>query len=159
MKRTIIIALSFFIIIGVVALCLNMAMGNQTVIYLQKVRYETIGYINYYYKFDFSEYIKNLNLSITDTSKLTLELPTRQWENMTSVLNWEPLGNDLALILDYVILIINVLIYPLRVGAYLLRNILAILGVNQDTNQTTNGLAWLVQLVNWLVERIAIPYI
>lgn len=147
------------IFIGVIALAFNIAFGNQTITYVEKVRYNEFGSVFYYYKFNFTEYIQNIEMSITDTSTLTLALPTRTWKQMTDILNWEPLGNDLALILDYVILGLNVLGYPFRIGAYLVKNLLVILGVNRNTADINNGLAWLINLLNWFISSFQIPYV
>lgn len=156
MKNIIIGIVSFLIIIGTIGVAMNLSMGNQTIVYLTKIRMDNGMFV---YKFNWNEYIKNLNLYITDTSKLMLQLPARQWQTLTASNFGTALGNNLALMLDYVILIINVMIYPFRVGAYALRTLLALIGVNSDTNNAYNGLGWLIELVDWFVERIQIPYI
>ena len=148
--------MSFLVIIGVVGVALNLGLGNQTVMYLTKTKIDASGL--YAYEFNFYSYLDNLRMAISNTTELQLELPTRQWEWMTDIWNWEPLGNDLALILDYLIFGLNCLVYPLRIGAYLIRNILAILGINMSTNYAYNGMAWLVQLSQFLIS-IQIPYI
>lgn len=156
MKRTIIIIVSFIILLGAIGVSLNLALGNQTVVYLTKIRMDNGQFI---YKFNFANYLMNITTNVSDTSKLALALPSREWQWMTTITNWEPLGNDLALILDYIIFIINIIIYPFRIGAYLLRSLLTLVGINTDVNNNYNGLAWLIELVNWMVERIQIPYI
>lgn len=145
------------IIMGCIALSFNVAFGNQTITYVERIRLGTTG--AYYYKFNFAEYLQNLTLSISNTSTLTLQMPTRTWQTMTSIIDGEALGNNLALILDYLIMVINIIIYPLRIGAYILKNLTAIIGINQDTTNQYNGMAWLVNLLEWLIARVAIPYI
>lgn len=145
------------IIIGCIALSFNVAFGNQTITYVERIRLGTTG--AYYYKFNFAEYLQNLTLSISNTSTLTLEMPNRTWQTMQSIIDGEALGNNLALILDYLIMVINIIIYPLRIGAYILKNLTAIIGINQDTTNQYNGMAWLVNLLEWLIARVAIPYI
>ena len=161
MKRAILKIITFTIVIGVFALAFNMAFGNQTITYLTKIRVNTTQGNNfYYYKFDFWNYLKNIQLTTSDISVLTFEMPTRTWQSPTDITDFFPIiANDLAVILDYVIMIINILLYPLRVGAYLIRNVLAILGVNTDTTNEYNGLAWLIKFVRDILSRIAIPYI
>lgn len=145
------------IIMGCIALSFNVAFGNQTITYVERIRLGTTG--AFYYKFNFAEYLQNLTLSISNTSTLTLEMPTRTWQTMASIIDGEALGNNLALILDYLIMVINIIIYPLRIGAYILKNLTAIIGINQDTTNQYNGMAWLVNLLEWLIARVAIPYI
>lgn len=145
------------IIMGCIALSFNVAFGNQTITYVERIRLGTTG--AFYYKFNFAEYLQNLTLSISNTSTLTLEMPTKTWQTMTSIIDGEALGNNLALILDYLIMVINIIIYPLRIGAYILKNLTAIIGINQDTTNQYNGMAWLVNLLEWLIARVAIPYI
>lgn len=145
------------IIMGCIALSFNVAFGNQTITYVERIRLGSTG--AFYYKFNFAEYLQNLTLSISNTSTLTLEMPTRTWQTMASIIDGEALGNNLALILDYLIMVINIIIYPLRIGAYILKNLTAIIGINQDTTNQYNGMAWLVNLLEWLIARVAIPYI
>lgn len=158
MKRTIITISTILIILGVIALCLNMALGNQTVTYLKRIYiYETDLT---FYEFNFKDYITNIKLSIDDTSILSLEIPNnRTWQTLGLTDFGEALGNNLAIILNWFLFIINVIIYPFRIGAYILKNILAIIGVNMDTTASENGLAWLISLVNFFIERIQIPYV
>ena len=146
----------FSILIGIVALALNVAFGNETILFLQKIRYPHID--AYYYKFDFARYFQNIEMSITDTSKLALSMPTRTWQQMTASNFGEALSNNMALLLDYVIFIINILIYPMRIGSYIVKNLLTLIGINSQQSDY-NGLYWLMELLNWLIERVEIPYV
>lgn len=163
MKKILISIITFTIVIGIVALSINTAFGNQTITYIERVRYQIGNTHFYYYHFTWWEYISTLQLTTTDTSILVFDMPTRQWITIESSITteqfWVELGNNLALMLDYVIMVINILLYPLKLGAYLLRNIMAILGINQNTTDQYNGLAWLVIFVRDILTRIAIPYI
>lgn len=160
MRKKILTIIGFTVILGVLAIAFNTAFGNQTVTYLTKVRIEFGTFHFYMWKFDFTEYVKSLELSTSDLSKLQFKLPTRQWRWTGDINDWfTDLANDLAVILDYIIVVANALLYPLRVGAYLLRNILAILGVNADTSNANNGLAWLITFVNNIMEYAQIPFI
>lgn len=160
MKKLLVSIISFTIILGVLALSFNAAFGNKTITYLEKIRVDMANGGNFYYwKFNYWGYLKNLELTTSDYSKLVFEIPTRQFENITLDNYWAAIGNDLALILDYIIMVINILLYPLRLGAYLIRNIIAIFGINNDTTDPQNGMAWLITFVKDILERIAIPYI
>lgn len=163
MKKILISMITFTIIIGIVALSINTAFGNQTITFIEKVRYQTGNTHFYYYRFTWWEYITNLSLTTTDTSILIFDMPTRQWQaiqgNVFEDVWWQYLGNDLAVILNYIIMGINILLYPLKLGAYLLRNVIALLGINQNTNDQYNGLAWLVIFVRDILSNIVIPYV
>ena len=157
MKRTLIKFISFTILIGVIALCINVALGKDTIMFLTK---ETIVYNHsfkwYMWKFDFWKYLTNLQLSTSNLSVLVFKTPTRAWQNN---MDWNALGNNLLVILDYLIMVINIILYPIKIGAYLLQNLLAILGVNTDVNNTNNGLGWLVSFVQDILGNFAIPYL
>ena len=95
-------------------------------------------------------------MATTNLSVLVFKTPTRQWNNN---MDWNALGNNLLVILDYLIMVINILLYPIKVGAYLLQNVLAIFGVNNNPNDTNNGLGWLVTFVQDILGNFAIPYL
>lgn len=152
MKRQIIKAITFLICIGVLGMAINTLFGYETITYLQKQQITMLNGNHFYiWKYDFWTYIKNIQLAITNLNEFTLNLPTRQWSG-TDV------ANNILLLLDYVIVVINVLLYPLRIGAYLLNNMLAILGINNDLNASNNGLKWLYIFVNNVIG-LEIPYI
>jgi len=152
MKNLILRIFTFTIIIGVVALAFNNIFGNETITYLQKERITMLnGQSFFMWKIDWWGYVNNLQLATTNTSVLELKLPTREWNN--------DVANDLALLIDFVILLANILLYPIKLGAYLLQNIMAILGVNTDATNNNNGLAWLVIFVRDILGRISIPYV
>lgn len=157
MKRTIVKFISFTILIGVIALCINTALGKDTIMFLDK---QTIYYGSnnhwFMWKFDFWKYLLNLQMATTNISVLVFKTPTRQWNNN---MDWNALGNNLLVILDYLIMVINILLYPIKVGAYLLQNVLAIFGVNNNPNDTNNGLGWLVTFVQDILGNFAIPYL
>ncbi len=151
-NRLILRIFTFFIVLGIVALAINSVFGAETFIYLRRETVAQINGTNYnMWKLDLYSYIKNLETSASNASILELKLPTRTWNN--------DIANNLALIMDFLILIINVLLWPLKVGSYVLTNILAILGINNDTENARNGLSWLVIFVRDILSRISIPYI
>lgn len=161
MKRQIIKLISFTILIGVLALVFNTAFGNQTITYLQKEQINMIDGRHFYiWKYDFWTYLKNLQMSITDLSILQFKMPTRSWDNTWDLTDWgSTLGNNMLVILDYIIMVINIMLYPFKIGAYFVRNLTAIMGINQDTTNAYNGLSWLIIFVRDILGNIAIPYL
>lgn len=109
------------------------------------------------WKLDLWNYIKNIQTTASNPSVLQFELPTRQWDS--TVQSYQDFTNNLALVVDYIIVVLNVLLYPLKVGSYLLQNILAILGINTNTSDPNNGLSWLIIFVRDMLSRVVIPYI
>ena len=152
MKHKLIKIVTFLICIGVLAMALNTIFGNETIVYLSKVEVPMANGGRFYmYKYDFWNYIENIRTAIQDLSEFTLNLPTREWSSTD-------IANNILLLIDYIIVIINVLLYPLRIGAYLLNNLLAIFGINKDLTSARNGLKWLYIFVDKVIG-IEIPYI
>lgn len=151
MKRQIVKIVSFLIAIGIVGMAINTLFGYETITYLQKQQINLLSGEHFYiWKFNFWKYIQNIQLSITNLNEFTLSLPTRQWN--------QDVWNNILLLIDYVIVVINIILYPLRIGAYLLNNILAILGISNDLTSDHNGLKWLYIFVNNVIG-LEIPYI
>ena len=154
MRRAIMPVIYFTIIIGFIALTLNMTIGKNTISFLYPSE-QSNGILMW--KYDLASYVKNIKDNATAVTELEITLPPREWEDLSILEFGEQLGNNLALILDWIIFIVNIFIYPLRIGAYLLRNFMAIIGINVTTpNQ--NGLWWLRQIVNFLVS-LEIPMV
>lgn len=149
--------IKYTIILGVIGFCLNMIFDNA-IGFLQIERYNGV----LIYRYDYFSYMENLRQSFTGTTELTLELPTRIWQNTNAnMINeefWEVMGNNLALIFDYLIFALNILLWPLRLMAYFLRGVLAIIGLNVISPQEST-LKWLIDLVNNMVNFIQIPYV
>lgn len=140
----------FSVFIGVIALGLNLMFGEGTITYINKM---TIEGDTYYY-FNFWNYISNLKISFQDTSILQFKLPTRQWEN--DVTGFADIGNNLAVLVNYVIMILNLLLYPFKLTGYLIQVVLGILGV--DITNTQSNIYWLVEFTQ-ITKTIYIPYI
>lgn len=151
MKHALLKAITFTIVIGILAMAINNAFGYETIVYLQKQQININELHFYIWKIDFWNYFKNIQLTTSNLSILEFKLPTRQWNS--------DVANNFALVVDYLIVQINVLLYPLKIGAYLIQNVMAIMGINNDINATHNGLAWLVQFVRDILSNIAVPYI
>lgn len=160
MKKLLLKIITATIVIGILAISFNTAFGNETITFLQKEQIQYIGSKFYIYKFNYWAYLRNLQLSTTDLSILTFNTPTREWITEITIDNWFTIfGNNLAVILDYIILIINVLLYPIKIGAYILKNMIAILGINTDLTNDENGLKWLIIFINNILGNIQIPYV
>ena len=145
----------FFMIIGIFGVALNILFNAQIISYLNYVRIDSTD--TWIYTFDFAAYIKNIELSINDTAELELLLPTRQWQTPYDLPSFfDAFGNNMAMILDYIILILNVIIYPMRVGAYLLQNVLVVIGL--QIYDPPQELEWLATLTSTL-KGLQIPYI
>lgn len=143
MKKLFITIITTSILIGVIGLSINLLWGNETVSYLTSFTENNIVY----YKYDFYSYLKNIKISTLDTSILQLKLHTRTWTN--------DIVNNLAYMLDTLIVPINILLYPIRVSAYMGRTLLSIVGIDI---QTENGLSWLIDTMNVLIN-LQIPYV
>lgn len=139
-------------VLGVIALALNQILGN--VINLSYK--EQIGNTGLYWqRYDTWAYIQNLKNSFRNTTELSLNLPTREWEYSNSGWGW--LSNDLALLLDYIILVINILLYPLRIGFYMVQIIMSLIGID-TINYANNPLKWLIDLT-YRIKSLQIPYV
>lgn len=138
--KAIIIRLSIIVgILGVIALCLNAIFGLGTINYLTSFQ---VGGLTFH-KYNFNAYFNNLATSIQDTAVLELAWQDLQWNS--------DLLNDLKYIANIFIFGINLLIYPFRLGAYVVKTLLAILGVN-FTNIEGSKITWLTNLIDWLVK-------
>ena len=147
----------FIILIGVFGVAINMLFGYNTVAFLEKYRIEGGLWL---YKIDTFGYMQKLQNSFTDTAVLKLDLPWRTWHNLDAdnvIDNLTRLGWNLQLMVDYIIFILNIIIYPIRLGSYIIRNILAVLGI-RVTGAEQSGLYWLIQLVN-AMGMVKIPYL
>ena len=139
-------SVAFIVItLGVIGVALNILFGNKTMIFVQRELIE--GTTITWYKFNTIGYIKQLQTAITDTTSLELQIPLRQWDSSGSI---GAVSNNLLVILDYIIMIINVLIYPMKIGGYALRFILALIGLN--FNDPESSIYWLGELSRRLIE-------
>lgn len=100
------------------------------------------------YQIDLMKYIRSVESSIKSISTLTLQIPQRYIG--------VNLLNALINLTNWLLLIVNFLLYPLRLGSYLLLNIMAILGINTQVGHN-HGLTWLINFAN-SIKDLAIPY-
>ena len=145
------------IILGLIAIAFNLIFGYGTIDFVYRERIE--GGL-WYYRYDTVGYLNNIQTSITDVAVLKLDMPTRQWDTTAwDLTNWANiLGNNLAVMFDYWVMLINISLYPLRVGAYFIKQILALIGINVLNPNPNSNISWLVEFVNNLVT-ISIPYV
>ena len=158
MKNAIIKLLIGTTLLGIAGYCLNLIFGS------------TIGFIEIhrengvlFYTYKFFDYLENLRNSFTGFTDLSIQLPTRQYmslegNSITDQQFWQAMGNNMALLLDYLIFIINLSLWPLRLGAYALRAVLAIIGINVIP-PIEHNLKWLVDTINNMIQFIQIPYV
>lgn len=135
------------ILLGAIGVAFNILFGNSTITFLTQERIEETNLI--WYKFDIQSYLDNLTTTITDTTELKLNIPEIDYAS----LEWY---DYIWVAVDYVILVINILLYPLKIGGYLVKFVLALLGFNLY-NQAS-GMYWLGYLAQYLVG-LTIPYI
>lgn len=159
MKKAIITAMTIFIIVGTIMVVFDIAFRTDP-IYIK--RYPVQGTNMLLYTIDVKRYLQNIQMSITNMSVLQLELPTLEWKEIhnTIIENqfWEDLGQDLAVILNYIIVGLNVMLYPFRIGGYLLTQICAIIGLNMINPNDNGDITWLVKFAQ-TITTMQIPYI
>ena len=141
------------ILIGTIAILINSMFGYNTITFIERYRPNNSGL--WFYKFNFKDYIFNLRTSFDDTTRLSLQGINRTWDNTGDL---DAIVNNLAYILDVLILGLNIVLYPFRVGAYVVKTILAIIGVQVINTPSTNGLKWLIDLINFL-QTLQIPMV
>lgn len=139
------------ILIGTISIALTFLFNDQNISVL--ITKETInGTALTWYKFNWVAYKENLLTQINNVTELALPIPTRSWSNEGTL---DAIVNNLALMLDYIILILNVLLYPIKIGGYFVNFILAILGLNVSQG---SSLEWLGTLANRMIA-LTIPYV
>lgn len=144
------------LMIGVIGFSLNLIFGLDTITYISE--HQTNGIT--FYKYNFLAYVQGIRNTLSDPSELRLNLQTLTWQttsaNFTQQQFWEVLGNNMAFSLNVVITGLNIFLYPIRVGAYAVRFLLSLIGLN--INDTSNSLNWLVQTIQILIN-LQIPYV
>jgi len=144
------------IVLGVVALALNMALGGGVIEYIHQHQIPNTNLT--WYEYDVWGYVDDLRNSFRSIDQISLEMPSREWLELDRDF-WERLGNNLALMLDYLIMVINLLLYPLRIGFYFIQIILNILGINTlQGSYENNPLKWLIDLT-YVFKNLQIPYV
>lgn len=146
------------IILGSIALALNFVWPNSITFLQQKT--STIDTQGIYYTYNFQNYLQNLTYAAEKTSMLSLKMPTREWKTgaweVISLL--DQISNNLQVILDYMILPINIFLWPIRLIAYVTELTMAFIGFNVQNMPTGNPFKWLTDLLNWFITNLQIPY-
>lgn len=103
---------------------------------------------NTIYYIDFWSYINNIKTTL-NVDQLQLSMPTRTWRMNSSLWDiFDMLANNLALMLDYILLAFNILLYPIRIAGYGLRVGLGIVGINIEN--PSNSMIWLKNVIDFL---------
>lgn len=141
----------WILIIGVAHLALTITFGSAISTLLDN---QTINGIQLY-TFDFSSYLENIASSMGDIGNyLEITLPTRTWQATDSI---SDVGENIALMIDYIIMLINVIaIYPFKLVAYMVNIFISVLGINI----ASGPLEWMGTIFDTLSsENFKIPYI
>ena len=146
------------IIIGVMGYALNYIWPN-TITFLEPVTAHPMSNFSVDIQtFNFHAWFENLSIAASKQTTLTLDMPTRKWISDPGIFEiFEMLVNNLALILDYMILAINVAIFPFRLIAYIVQLVMAFVGLN--VNSPNSAFKWLFDLIDWFINRLQIPYV
>lgn len=156
-KKIFIDTLGLFVFICFFALTFEMIFGMTTP-YLQTT-YQNGITMRY---FDFAMYFKTLSNSFTNFGQeLSIQMPDKHWVDSGAdfLYVWT---NNMAVILNYIIMFINILLWPVRLIGWLIKQALIILGQIPEAitinNQTYNP-QWYMEVLNWISQKFAIPYI
>lgn len=161
MKRVIYSLTIGTILLGIIALSLNTLFNAKVVTYISQININGIVM----QKLDVFSYLKNVEQSITNVAQLELRLWTRTW--ITKVEGndifewlqnfWSVFSNNMAYILDVIIGVANIFLYPIRIIFYAIQIILSIIGLPMQ-DYAANPLGWLIRISKFLTE-LQIPYV
>lgn len=141
------------ILIGTIGFAMILIFGTNATTYIIQ---ENINGVNIY-KISTWSYIDGIRQNLANPTELSLQLPQLQWLNNMTIENWpNVLANNLKVMVNYLIIIVNVILYPIRLGAYAQRTVFTVLGLNMDIN--TTPMTWLVELINNAIS-LSIPYL
>lgn len=156
--RTIKFISIWIIILGTIAVALNFAWPNTITFITQKTN--TYDPTTIYYVYNMRSYLQNIQIAAQKTTYLQLDMPTREWQTGAFELIGitQQISNNLAVMLDYSILALNIVLFPFRIIAYIVQILMAVIGLNiYETNN--NAFSWLIELTNWFIDRLQIPYV
>lgn len=114
--------------------------------------------------FNLQTYLNSIS-NAWESNALNFEdiLPDREWEEITSSFVesqfWEAIGNNIALLFDYVYFPINFILWVLRWICWLVKILLTIIG--WPTMMNTNGTydSVLTTILVWIIQNLQIPYL
>ena len=133
----------WIIVLGIVALALSTIFDERTTILLSTFEHNGIKL----WKIDIWKYLTNIAISL-NADNLILDIPTLNQSNIITT--------TISMI-NYIIMLINVLAYPLRIGGFITLNLMALIGINMNPNIIHN-LTWLTNLAKFFTT-LSIPYI
>lgn len=159
-KKIFIDTLALFIVIAFFGITFKNFFGIANP-YLQTTIVQETGIKITYY--DYGAYIVQLNNSFnTFGQELQLEWPPRVWKSVAGLDWFDDLVNNLAFIFDWIYMPINVVLWPMRLSAWIVKQVFVILGFVAETqtiNGTTYNPEWFMKTFTWMSEHLAIPYI
>ena len=119
-----------------------------------------------FWVWDIKTYLQNLDGSFSSITKLELEKNPLEWKNtQASFINreyWQTLLNNLAYMFNYFIYFLNVILFIFRFLAYIIINILSILGMVRKPTMYMDKLYepnWFMEIFVWISENLQIPFI
>lgn len=133
----------WIIVLGIVALALSTIFDERTTVLLSTFEHNGIKL----WKIDIWKYLTNLAISL-NANNLIFDTPTLNQSNIITT--------TISMI-NYIIMLINVLAYPLRISGFITLNLMALVGINMNPNIIHN-LTWLTNLAKFFTE-LSIPYI
>lgn len=128
--------------------------------YLQTTTTEFGQKITYY---DYGTYFTQLNNSFNNFGQqLQIDIPERTWKNVGGLDWFEDLANNLAVIFNWIYFPINVILWPIRLLSWAIKETLILLGF-VEFQTTINGITynpeWFMKTLSFLSQKLAIPYI
>ena len=143
------------IIVGVCMLAINFLYGESTITLIHK---EHIPNTNvYWYKLDMQDYILNIRNSFQEAIYLNIEPVPQNWISNATIDQY--VNNNIPYIVNWVALILNILIMPVRIIFYILKGTLALMGIRVLNMSENNPIYWLIKICNWVIKEMIIPYI
>lgn len=119
-----------------------------------------------FWVWDIKTYLQNLDGSFSSITKLELEKNPLEWKNtQASFIDrefWQTLLNNLAYMFNYFIYFLNVILFIFRFLAYIIINILSILGMVRKPTMYMDKLYepnWFMEIFVWISENLQIPFI
>lgn len=107
--------------------------------------------------YNFADYFENIKNTVSSPTMLKIEMIPQTWQMPSgSWLEpdfWEAILNNLEFMVNVGIFALNILLYPLRIWTYLGRTVLALIGVNRNSN----SISWIFQLIETFYGQL--PYL
>jgi hypothetical protein len=151
-----------FTIIATLSFAIGTLFGteqNDLFSFINKEEYWTnMGLGTSIYKLDVNKYLKNIELTMTNIRAFDFKMP-----EMYEITNWTDTGKFFINILNVLIAIFNIAVYPLQVAGYIILNVLGALGINTglDLNNPApeSGIKWLIDVATYLTNNGLFPYV